>query len=187
LPVRRNIPYSRGTFFITFTCVDWLPLIDWCDAYDLVYNWFDILKSKGHFINAYVIMPNHVHVLITFTETTSSINTLIGNGKRFMAYEIVKRLKKSNKNALLFKLRQSVEPSRKKNNKLHDIWKTSFDWKYCASNYFKYQKLNYIHANPCAGKWHLSSNPESYLHSSAGYYATEVHGIYPVEKVPLNV
>jgi hypothetical protein len=49
------------------------------------------------------------------------------------------------------------------------------------------KNLNYIHANPCAGKWHLSSNPESYLHSSAGYYATGVPGIYSVEKVPLNV
>lgn len=37
-------------------------------------------------------MPNHVHVLISFAKCKQYINTFIGNGKRFMAYEIIKRL-----------------------------------------------------------------------------------------------
>lgn len=35
-------------------------------------------------------MPNHIHALISFAETGQRINTIIGNGKRFMAYEIIK-------------------------------------------------------------------------------------------------
>ena len=59
------------------------------------------LKSKGHKIIGYVIMPNHVHVLIDFIKTHQSINMIIGNGKRFMAFGIVKRLKSSGKNDVL--------------------------------------------------------------------------------------
>ena len=71
-----------------------MTLVDKVNGYDLVYKWFDHLKSQGHFINAFVIMPNHVHTVISFTETEQSINNIIGNGKRFMAYDIISASKK---------------------------------------------------------------------------------------------
>jgi hypothetical protein len=36
-------------------------------------------------------MPNHLHALIDFGVSERNINTIVSNGKRFMAYEIVKR------------------------------------------------------------------------------------------------
>ena len=167
-------------FFITFTCYKWLSLIDIINGYDIIYNWFDHLKRKGHFINGYVIMPNHVHVLISFINTTQSINTIIGNGKRFMAYEIINRLEKNNELALLEKLAGGVEVTRKINKKLHEIWELSFDWKDCRSNDFVLQKLDYMHNNPSTGKWQLALNAIEYIHSSARFYLTGVQGIYPV-------
>jgi len=92
MPVKRTIPYYSGMFFITFTCHEWIPLIEKVAGYDLLYGWFDHLKKKGHFINGYVIMPNHVHALISFINTKQSINTIVGNGKRFMAYKMIERL-----------------------------------------------------------------------------------------------
>jgi REP element-mobilizing transposase RayT len=92
MPVKRKITEPDGVYFITFTCCQWLPLIEITKSYDLIYNWFDHLKSKGHYVTGYVIMPNHVHALIGFRNTGQSINT-VGNGKRFIAYEIINRLK----------------------------------------------------------------------------------------------
>ncbi len=180
MPVKTTIPHNNGIFFITFTCHQWLPLIDKVNGYDIIYNWFDHLKSKGHFINGYVIMPNHVHALISFINTRQSINTIIGNGKRFMAYEIIERLEKNNETTLLQILAGSVKMSRKANKKLHEVWELSFDWKDCRSNEFVWQKLNYMHNNPCIGKWQLAINPIEYLHSSAKFYLTGEQGIYPV-------
>ena len=37
-------------------------------------------------------MPNHVHALLYFPEMSKSLNTVIGNAKRFLAYEIIKQL-----------------------------------------------------------------------------------------------
>lgn len=131
-------------------------------------------------MNGYVIMPNHFHALISFINTRQSINTIIGNGKRFMAYEIIERLQKNNEIALLKNLADNVESKRKLNKKLHEVWDLSFDWKDCRSNEFTWQKINYMHNNPCTGKWQLANNPIEYTHSSARLYLTGVHGIYAV-------
>ena len=122
MPKKRIIPYNSGMFFITFTCHQWRPLIDRVNGYDIIYNRFDHLKNKGHFVNGFVIMPNHVHALISFINTEQTINTIIGNGKRFMAYEIIDRLQQNNKVALLQQLHAHVEPTRKENKKLHEVW-----------------------------------------------------------------
>ena len=52
-----------------------MPLIDKVDGYNIVYKWFDYLKTQSHFINAFVIMPNHVHAIISFIETEQSIKS----------------------------------------------------------------------------------------------------------------
>src|SRR3990170_6009330 len=109
MPVKRKITEPDGVFFITIICHQWLPLIEMTNGYDIVYNWFDHLKGKGHYINGYVIMSNHLHVLIAFRNTGQSINTIVGNGKRFMAYEIIKRLEENGETKLLHHLNLSVE------------------------------------------------------------------------------
>jgi len=183
MPVKRTIPFSFGTFFITFTCSKWLPLIDKINGYDIIYAWFNHLKTKRHYINGYVIMPNHFHVIISFVATGQSINTIVGNGKRFMAYEIVNRLEKNGEMELLQLLKKNVEAKRKENKKLHNVWELSFDWKECRGWEFTNQKLDYIHTNPCSKKWDLCRNPGEYPHSSAKYYLTGEQGVYPVTSV----
>jgi len=81
---------------------------------------------------------------------------------------------------LLHQLSAHVEAARKANKKQHEVWETSFDWKDCCSNEFVWQKLNYMHNNPCTGKWQLAANPIEYIHSSAKFYLTGVQSIYPV-------
>nr|WP_262919583.1 transposase [Niabella hibiscisoli] len=81
------------------------------------------MKNKGHYIVGYVIMPNHIHVLIAFRNTIQSINTIVGNGKRFMAYGIVKRLKAMSEETLLRKLEWNVNMSDRQRNKLHEVGK----------------------------------------------------------------
>ena len=180
MPVKTTISYTEGIFSVTFTCTKWLPLIEAVNGYDIIYHWFDYLKSKGHYIAGYVIMPNHLHVVIGFRKTSQSINTIIGNGKRFMAYKIVERLKAKDDTALLRRLSRHVETRRKENNKKHDVWELSFDWKKCESEEFILQKLDYFYMNQYKGKWNLCASPVDYEHSSAKYYATGEQGIYEV-------
>ncbi|WP_336516957.1 hypothetical protein [Pollutibacter soli] len=150
------------------------------NSYDLVYKWFDHLKREGYYINAFVIMPNHLHAIIGFRETNKSINTIVGNGKRFLAYGIVNRLKKMGRNDILKKLSFGVVGSDHLRGKFHNVWEDSFCWKECVTPMFLTQKLNYIHFNPCQTKRRLVNNPSTYIHSSAGYYLEGHSCIYPV-------
>jgi REP element-mobilizing transposase RayT len=177
---KKQIQESEGVYFITITCHAWLPLIELTQGYDIVYKWFDYLKSNGHYITGYVIMPNHIHVLIAFTKTDTSINTMIGNGKRFIVYEIVKRLQEKGNAEIISQLTEGVSSRDFKRGKLHEVFEPSFDWKECRSNRFINQKLDYIHDNPCRGKWNLSDSPVEYEHSSAKFYLLGKQGIYEV-------
>jgi REP element-mobilizing transposase RayT len=180
MPVKRKMTEPDGVYFITITCHQWLPLIEQTNGYDLVYNWFDHLKSKGHFINGYVIMPNHLHALIAFRNTGQSINTIIGNGKRFIAYEFINRLKQQGEIKLLHQLNLSVEAKDRERNKRHEVWEDSFDWKECRTSKVMKQKLDYMHDNPCRGKWNLVADVTEYKHSSAKFYLSGEQGVYPI-------
>jgi REP element-mobilizing transposase RayT len=89
---------QNSFYFITFTCYKWLHLFKEANTYDTVYKWFHHLYNNRIYVTGYVIMPNHVHVLLYFPQMPGSLNSIVGNAKRFMAYEIIKRLEEKKEN-----------------------------------------------------------------------------------------
>ena len=157
-------------YFCTFTFYEWMHLFEKTNSYDLVYNWFKILNSAHINVIGYVIMPNHVHCILYFPEIEFNLNRILGNGKRFMAYEIINRLEAANDTKTL-KILQDALTERERNKKqLHKVFKDSFDAKAIFSEKFLIQKLNYIHHNPGSDKWDLAADFVSYEHSSASFY-----------------
>jgi len=187
MPVRREIPYNEGLYFITFTCYKWLSLIEITNSYEIVYRWFEYLKTQNHHVVSYVIMPNHIHVMISFSKTEKSINKIIGDGKRFMAYDIIKRLEEKELKPMLEKLEKAVSGTDRKRGKKHEVWEESFDWKFCETEKFANQKLVYMHNNPCAGKWKLVVDATKYEHSSARFYISGRHAAYEVKNIELLI
>jgi len=161
---------STTMYFCTFTCYNWLPLIDKVNGYDMAYKWFDHLKMQGHSTVAYVIMPNHVHTILYFPNAGFDLNKIIGNAKRFMAYEIINRLEQANHRDTLDYLASVVTEREKKKGQLHKVFTDSFDAKGIYNERFFNQKLKYIHRNPVSGKWQLVNDYTEYEHSSASFY-----------------
>ncbi len=175
MPVRFQHNQNTNSFyFITFTGYKWLHLFKEVDAYDTVYNWFDHLYKNNIYVTGYVIMPNHVHVLLYFPQMPKSLNTIIGNAKRFMAYEIIKRLEQKKENKLLDLLHSGVKKREAKKGQIHKVFEDSFDAKECYSEEFIFQKLQYMHHNPVSKKWNLVREVTDYEHSSAAFYETGV-------------
>jgi len=148
------------------------------NLYDDIYNWFDILKKEGNYILGYVIMPNHLHLLLKLNENCKSINRLISEGKRFRAYAIVQRLKKLNLKEKLNVLAEGVSDVEKQKGSKHKIFTESFDCKECYTSEFIQQKLKYMHNNPV--KAGFVNNAEDFRHSSAKFYLSAEQGHYPV-------
>ncbi len=184
MSVRTQHSYEKD-WYITFTCFEWLPLFEMANGYDLVYSWFDYLKVKDEAdILSYVIMPNHFHAIIHLRNEERNLNKLVANGKRFMAYEIIKRLQLQSEEVsagssfrdpaltirILQRLAEGVSKTDKKKGQKHRVFEPSFDAKYVVSDKFVSQKLDYIHHNPVKGKWNLVDEFTDYEHSSASFY-----------------
>ena len=103
-------------------------------------NGLIILKQKDIIFRVIVSiaigMPNHLHALVDFGVSERNINTIVSNGKRFMAYNIVKRLQEQNTEEILLKLTEAVTKSDKDRGKKHQVFERSFDCKQITSQHF---------------------------------------------------
>ena len=173
IKLKHNNTYS--TYFVTFTCAEWIPLIEITNCYDMIYKWFEILITEYKAdIVAYTIMPNHLHVIMHFHSEGFDLNKIITNGKRFIAYEIVNRLETAGNKTMLDHLQGLVREREKKKGQLHKIFKDSFDAKAIFTQSFLLQKINYLHNNPVTGKWMLAKDFVEYEHSSASFYEIQL-------------
>ena len=171
---------TNEIYFCTITCYEWLPLFEESNGYDSVYNWFEYLRKNGCQILSYVIMPNHLHVLLYPTDPDKILNKLVANGKRFMAYDIISRLTSLNKIGLLNQLKEGVQKNEARKGKKHQVFRLSFDARECFNMEVLEQKLDYIHHNPVSGKWNLVDDYCEYEHSSASFYEEDKQPKFPL-------
>ncbi len=129
-----------------------MPLFEVTNAYDCVYKFFSVLTEKGHQIEGFVMMPNHLHLLLYIGNDESTVNTLPANGKRFLAYEIVRRPENAKQDDVLTQLAEAVSREEKERKKKHRVFEVSPDSKPCYYESYVLQKLPYIHSNPLRGK-----------------------------------
>jgi REP element-mobilizing transposase RayT len=171
MPVRfQHDQLDNCFYFTTFTCYKWKCLFDLAEAYDAVYKWFNSLYGNNIRVTGYVIMPNHVHTLLYFLKMSKSLNKIIGNAKRFIAYDIIQRLENKNEFRLLEELHGYVKKNEGKKGQRHKVFEDSFDAKECFTRKFILQKLEYMHKNPVSKKWQLVKDFTEYTHSSASFY-----------------
>lgn len=169
MPTHINHTERNTFFFITFTCYRWLNLFEETHIYNYLPFWFEKLKEKGCVLNGYVIMPNHFHLVLYVSSEVKNLSLVIAESKRFLAYEIVKRLKKQNKQELLEVLQSGVSAKEKEKGKKHQVFRLSFDAKPIDSSDVG-RVLDYIHRNPVSKKWQLVQEYVDYPHSSVGFY-----------------
>jgi putative transposase len=188
MSVRINHSDESHLYFITFTCYEWLPLFNLTNSYDLVYKWFNYLKQEQQVsVTGFVVMPNHMHCMLFFPQKGFDLNNIIGNAKRFIAYEIIERLKVQGHFDILNKLTMGVSANERKKGQLHKVFQDSFDAKAIESKRFLLQKLNYIHLNPVKGNYKLAEDWRAYEHSSASFYElNKVFHFAPLHQMELQ-
>ena len=175
----RTLKSQKGTsYFCTITSCKWIPLFEYTNFFNKIYDWFDFLKNRGDHIIGYCIMPNHLHCMIYLQQASPVINLVIGEAKRLMSYSIAAKLQQQHATELLEQLQNAVSEYEKKKGLKHKVFEDSFDCKECFSYEFIQQKLQYMHYNPV--KAGLTEMPELYQHSSAKFYTTGEQGLYPV-------
>ncbi|MBI4947617.1 MAG: hypothetical protein HY840_14600 [Bacteroidetes bacterium] len=65
MSVKKEQTEKHRIYYCTFTCYKWLNLFEITKLQDHIYALFDLMQQKyNNQILGYVIMPNHLHVLI---------------------------------------------------------------------------------------------------------------------------
>ncbi len=123
-------------------------------------------------------MPNHIHLLLHVSGRSPELSKLVFNGKRFLAYQIVKQLREDGNDQLL----RFFSENKTKEKAKHKVFEPRYDSLIIQTEKFFLEKLNYIHGNPCQEKWRLAKEPEDYIYSSASNYVSG-RGIYDTDLV----
>ena len=101
---------------------------------------------------AFVIMPNHCHLIVKLLDACDNISELAHDFKLFTANRIIKRLQADGESGLLNYFECCAQSIKKQRYK---VWETGFWDKNIFSEEFLWQKVEYIHNNPVNKGWHL--------------------------------
>ncbi len=157
-------------FFVTFTIVHWIDLFTRLENRELIVeNLKYCQKEKGLLIYAYVIMSNHIHLIIG-SDGKFTVSDIIRDFKKFTSkrlYESVLKSYESRKSWMIPIFKQCGKNN--PNNRSIQIWIQDNHPELLVTPNFFWQKLEYIHYNPV--KAGLVFNPEDYVYSSATSYA----------------
>lgn len=151
-----------GLYFVTFTVHQWADVFTRRDYSDIIIDSLKFCqKEKGLNIYAYVIMSNHIHLIIQSRQTP--LSDIIRDLKKFTATKIVNAIRENPRESRrkwllwLFKKEEKVW-----------FWEEGYHGEEIFSKAFFATKLKYIHQNPVRAG--IVEKEEEYLLSSCCDY-----------------
>ena len=165
--------------FITITVVDWIDVFSRKVYRDEVISSLDYcIKNKNMNLYGYVIMSNHIHMIVQSQE--GKLSDLIRDFKKFTARVILNKIQtepESRKEWMLERFALATES--RSRNKTYQFWKYGNHPEEIYTNKFMWSKLDYIHLNPIRAG--LVQKASHYMYSSASNYVNDT-GLIPITK-----
>ncbi|MCP4177065.1 MAG: transposase, partial [bacterium] len=125
--------------------------------------------EKGLEIFAYVVMSNHLHLIVK--SNADNLSQTIGDFKKFTSKKIIESVKEEPESRREWMLWMFGNAAKKnKRNKNYQFWTHENHAVYLYSDKFIKERLNYIHQNPVRSG--IVENPEDFIYSSARNYAS---------------
>jgi len=150
-------------YFWTATINKWQKLLRTDEYKNAIIASLKHLSDKGKLdLFAFVIMPNHIHLIWRVNEQNGK-ETTQGSFLKFTAHEFKKLLTQDHNNDLS---NYAVNAA----NKQYEFWQRDSLAVHLYDRKIAYQKLDYIHANPTAEHWALVSDPCDYKYSTSKLY-----------------
>ena len=170
-------PEITSVYFCTCTIVGWQVVFKEEKYFQII---IDSLKycqaNKGLILYGYVIMLNHLHLIVSYKENTM-LPDIMRDFKRHTSKHIADSLIKDNEKLLLYVFRKAAERHRKKIR--YKIWRDAYHPKAVFSEKFFNQKLRYIHTNPV--KKGFVSRAEDWKYSSARNWILNDHSVISLD------
>lgn len=155
--------------FLTCTIIDWIDIFTRQTYRDTVTECLEFcIKNKGMILYGYVIMSNHLHLIIQSKD--GKLSNLVRDFKKFTSKQILEKLQtepESRKKWILERFAKATETHSR--NKNFQVWQYGNHAEEIFSLKFLWDKLNYIHLNPVRAG--IVSKSYQYIYSSASNYS----------------
>ncbi len=152
--------------FFTATILNWNHLLRDDHFKDIITSSMKFLVTDGRaVIYAFVIMPNHIHLVWKIAEDRK---------KEDVQRDFLKYTAQKMKLKLIDEAPEKLKPFYvgAKDREYH-FWERNPLTSRLPTEEIIVQKINYIHANPIRGKWNLCKEFTDYKYSSASFYHKE--------------
>jgi putative transposase len=180
-----RIENQQAMHFLTMTSVGWIDLFTRKNYRDVLIESLKFCQAnKGLVIHAFVIMSNHLHVIVSVT-SPFRLSDVLRDFKKFTAHEFIRMIDQENESRKdWLQLVMKYHANFNKNNRDNQFWQQENHAIELYSPDFTYQKLNYIHQNPVRAGW--VTEPAHYIYSSASNYFEQkgILEISPIEIMP---
>jgi putative transposase len=160
----RNQFSDEKCFFVTTTCYKWFHLLEMNSCKLTLSESINFLNTK--YVAAtlgYVIMPNHIHLVLYFKKE-NQLSNWMRDFKKFTSVMVRQQIERAGNIDLLEKLRVPEK------SQVFKVWQDRFDDVYLFTKKLLKAKLEYIHGNPMQEHWNLVNRPEDWPYSSAMFY-----------------
>jgi REP element-mobilizing transposase RayT len=175
-----NKPYSinKNTLIYFFTDVicGWQYVFTSPEFFQIIINSLSYCRNeKGLYVHGYIIMPNHVHTILS--AQNNNLSDILRDYKRFTSQKISETLEFMGKQRMTRYFANIANMIGKGN--AHKVWQTGSHPISTESNKFFHQKLNYMHENPVRKGY--VDRPEYWIYSSARNYYLNDHSVMKVD------
>ena len=174
MPTRLKRYYGFGHLhFLTFSCYQRRPLLDAPTARTFFLSTLDEIRARYHFeVRGYVVMPEHVHLLLS-EPGEQTLSVALKALKQRISRDFRGGMPDSNKYWLPLGLRNLA-------SNLPRFWEPRFyDFNVYTQGKLN-EKLKYMHANPVTRG--LVDHPGAWIWSSYLFYETGEQGIISIDQ-----
>ncbi|MEX2174811.1 MAG: hypothetical protein WD872_10645 [Pirellulaceae bacterium] len=157
-----------AAYFVTFSVVDWLPVFVAEEPCKIVTDSFNFCcDSKSLRVNAYVIMPTHLHAIVFDAAwDPKRLEQTLVDMRKFTGRKLVGYLAGHGPACFQAVLKEAAGDDRQ-----HRFWQPTRHPMSITSERFWRQKIDYLHANPC--RKGLVRRASEWRFSSAGFYHSD--------------
>ncbi len=183
MPTGYNIDRQDGLYYLTLQVVEWVDVFTRKMYVDIVLESLTFCrKEKGLKLYAYVVMSNHMHVIVS--SDSNNLSDVIRDFKRYTATTILKAIQEnkyeSRRSWMLHQFKFAA--SKHKRNSHFQFWRHDNHAIELESHKFIMQKMAYIHENPVRAGF--VEHAEDWMYSSQRNYS-EKYALIDVDKMDL--
>jgi REP element-mobilizing transposase RayT len=156
---------EHALYFVTFSVVEWLPVFVAEEPCRVIVDSLNFCHRQKHMrINAYVIMPTHVHAILFDRDFDNKrLQQALTALRKYTGRQLTDYCRAHTPTCFLTVLNSAAGLDRR-----HRFWQDGTHPEAIYTEDFWRQKFNYLHENPC--RKGLVRMPAHWRFSSAAYW-----------------